>query len=132
MWVVFVVFIVLILLGMIKILKFKGSILVGNVFMYLFFVVIGSKVNFFGLLEVFVYIMFGLVVVFVYVILFIGFVKLFKFDLFICEVGSIVNIGGVIIVLMIVGVYNFVLILVGVFMGFLGNIIGIYCVFMVI
>lgn len=126
MWVVLVASTVSILLGMTKISKLKGSTLVGNVFMYLLLAATGSKANFFGLSEAPVYIMFGLVVVLVHAISFIGLAKLFKLDLFTCEVGSIANIGGVTTAPMIAGVHNPVLIPVGVLMGLLGNIIGTY------
>lgn len=131
MWVVLVASTVSILLGMTKISKLKGSTLVGNVFMYLLLAATGSKANFFGLSEAPVYIMFGLVVVLVHAISFIGLAKLFKLDLFTCEVGSIANIGGVTTAPMIAGVHNPVLIPVGVLMGLLGNIIGTYCALMV-
>ncbi|WP_131006225.1 DUF819 domain-containing protein [Clostridioides difficile] len=131
MWVVLVASTVSILLGMTKISKLKGSTLVGNVFMYLLLAATGSKANFFRLSEAPVYIMFGLVVVLVHAISFIGLAKLFKLDLFTCEVGSIANIGGVTTAPMIAGVHNPVLIPVGVLIGLLGNIIGTYCALMV-
>nr|WP_236875338.1 DUF819 family protein [Clostridioides difficile] len=99
---------------MTKISKLKGSTLVGNVFMDLLRAAKGSKANFFGLSEAHVYIMFGLVVVLVHAISVIGLDKLFKLDLFTCEVGSIANIVGVITVPLIAGVQHTVLIPVGV------------------
>lgn len=69
---------------------------------------------------------------FVYLVIMLLLVKLFKYDLFMFGVVSLVNIGGMVFVLMFVVVYNCVLILVGVIMVLMGFFLGIYFGMMIV
>ncbi|MGL5347904.1 MAG: DUF819 domain-containing protein [Peptostreptococcaceae bacterium] len=115
-----------IILGMTPLSKINGSALIGNVFMYLLLAVTGSKASFFGLGDAPIYILFGCVVIVVHLVGLILLAKLFKLDLFACELGSIANVGGVTSAPIFAGCYNPALIPVGVLMGLLGNVIGTY------
>lgn len=130
-WSILIVSTISIVLGMTPLSKINGSGLLGNVFMYLLLAVTGSKASFFGLADAPVYIMFGCVVIVVHLLGLLVFAKLFKLDLFACELGSIANVGGVTSSPIFAGVYNPALIPVGVLMGLLGNVIGTYVALMV-
>lgn len=125
-WTILIVSTVSIILGMTPISKINGSPLIGNVFMYLLLAVTGSKASFFGLSDAPIYIIFGFIVIAVHIIGLLLLAKLFKLDLFACELGSIANVGGVTSAPIFAGVYNPTLIPVGVLMGLLGNVIGTY------
>lgn len=115
-----------IILGMTPVSKINGSALIGNVFMYLLLAVTGSKASFFGLSDAPIYIVFGLVVIVVHLIGLVLLAKLFRLDLFACELGSMANVGGVTSAPIFAGCYNSALIPVGALMGLLGNVIGTY------
>ncbi|CEP39037.1 DUF819 family protein [Paraclostridium sordellii] len=125
-WTILIVSTVSIILGMTPISKINGSPLIGNVFMYLLLAVTGSKASFFGLSDAPIYIIFGFIVIAVHIIGLLLLAKLFRLDLFACELGSIANVGGVTSAPIFAGVYNPTLIPVGVLMGLLGNVIGTY------
>ena len=125
-WTILITSTISILLGMTPIAKMNGSNVIGSVFMYILLAVIGSKASFFGLSSAPVYIMIGLIIIAVHLIGLLILAKLFKLDLFACELGSIANVGGVTSAPIFAGVYNPSLIPVGVLMGLLGNVIGTY------
>lgn len=125
-WTILIASTISIILGMTAISKINGSALVGNVFMYLLLAVTGSKASFFGLGDAPIYIVFGCIVIIVHILGLLILAKLFRLDLFACELGSIANVGGVTSAPIFAGVYNPALIPVGVLMGLLGNVIGTY------
>lgn len=130
-WTILIVSTISIVLGMTRLSKINGSSLIGNVFMYLLLAVTGSKASFFGLSDAPVYIIFGCVVIVVHIIGLLILAKLFKLDLFACELGSIANVGGVTSAPIFAGVYDSSLIPVGVLMGLFGNVIGTYVALMI-
>ncbi len=125
-WTILITSTISILLGMTPIAKINGSNVIGNVFMYILLAVVGSKASFFGLSCAPIYIMIGLIIIAVHLIGLLILAKLFRLDLFACELGSIANVGGVTSAPIFAGVYNPSLIPVGVLMGLLGNVIGTY------
>ena len=125
-WTILITSTISIILGMTPIAKINGSNVIGNVFMYILLAVVGSKASFFGLSGAPVYIMIGLIIIVVHLVGLLLLAKLFKLDLFACELGSIANVGGVTSAPIFAGVYNPSLIPVGVLMGLLGNVIGTY------
>lgn len=129
-WTILIASTISIVLGMTPLAKINGSSLIGNVFMYLLLAVTGSKASFFGLGDAPVYIAFGCVVIVVHLLGLLVLAKLFKLDLFACELGSIANVGGVTSAPIFAGVYNPALIPIGVLMGLFGNIIGTYVALM--
>ena len=129
-WTILIVSTISIVLGMTPLSKINGASLIGNVFMYLLLAVTGSKASFFGLSDAPIYILFGIVVIVVHLLGLLILAKLFKLDLFACELGSIANVGGVTSAPIFAGVYNPELIPVGVLMGLLGNVIGTYVAIM--
>lgn len=129
-WTILIASTISIILGMTPLSKINGSSLVGNVFMYLLLAVTGSKASFFGLGDAPIYIFFGCIVIIVHILGLLVLAKLFRLDLFACELGSIANVGGVTSAPIFAGVYNPALIPVGVLMGLLGNVIGTYVALM--
>ena len=125
-WTILITSTISIILGMTPIARINGSNVIGGVFMYILLAVVGSKANFFGLSGAPVYIMIGLIIIVVHLVGLLLLAKLFKLDLFACELASIANVGGVTSAPIFAGVYNPSLIPVGVLMGLLGNVIGTY------
>lgn len=125
-WNILITSTISIILGMTSLSRINGSSLIGNIFMYILLAVTGSKASFFGLGDAPIYIMFGCIVIIVHILGLLLLSKLFRLDLFACELGSIANVGGVSSAPIFAGVYNPALIPIGVLMGLLGNIIGTY------
>lgn len=115
-----------ILLAMTPVAKMKGSQVVGNVFMYIILAATGAKANFFTLADAPIYLLMGITILVIHAVTYMLFAKLFKLDLFTCEVASVANIGGVSSTPIVAGAHNPALIPIGVLMGLLGNVIGTY------
>jgi len=103
-----------------------GSSHVGNLFLYILLGTIGAKANITQIGDLPYYIAVGILWIFIHaIILFFG-GRLLKAPMFLIATSSQANIGGVVSAPIIATVYKKSLAPVGLLMGVIGNIIGIY------
>ena len=103
-----------------------GASHVGNLFLYILLGTIGAKANITQIADLPYYIAVGLLWIFIHaIILFFG-GRLLKAPMFLIATSSQANIGGVVSAPIIATVYKKSLAPVGLLMGVIGNIIGIY------
>ncbi|MEC9274022.1 MAG: DUF819 family protein [Candidatus Neomarinimicrobiota bacterium] len=107
-------------------LENAGASHIGNFFLYLLLATIGAKANLTSIIYAPVFLLVGICWIAVHaVILFMG-GRLLKVPMFLIATSSQANIGGVVSAPIIATVYQKSLAPVGLLMGVLGNIIGIY------
>lgn len=107
-------------------LENAGASHIGNLFLYLLLATIGAKANLNAILYAPIFLLVGMCWISIHaIILFIG-GSLFKVPMFLIATSSQANIGGVVSAPIIATVYQKSLAPVGLLMGLLGNIIGIY------
>ena len=107
-------------------LENAGASHIGNLFLYLLLATIGAKANLNAILYAPIFLLVGMCWISIHaIILFIG-GRLFKVPMFLIATSSQANIGGVVSAPIIATVYQKSLAPVGLLMGLLGNIIGIY------
>ncbi len=107
-------------------LENAGASHIGNFFLYLLLATIGAKANLTSIIYAPVFLLVGMCWIAVHaVILFMG-GRLLKVPMFLIATSSQANIGGVVSAPIIATVYQKSLAPVGLLMGVLGNIIGIY------
>tara|TARA_B110000438_G_scaffold147606_1_gene142171 strand:+ start:1377 stop:2555 length:1179 start_codon:yes stop_codon:yes gene_type:complete len=107
-------------------LENAGASHIGNLFLYLLLATIGAKANLNAILYAPIFLLVGMCWLSIHaIILFIG-GRLFKVPMFLIATSSQANIGGVVSAPIIATVYQKSLAPVGLLMGLLGNIIGIY------
>ena len=103
-----------------------GASHVGNLFLYILLGTIGAKANITQIADLPYYIAVGVIWIFIHaIILFFG-GRLLKAPMFLIATSSQANIGGVVSAPIIATVYKKSLAPVGLLMGVIGNIIGIY------
>ena len=107
-------------------LENAGASHIGNFFLYLLLATIGAKANLNAIIHAPLFLLVGVCWIVVHAtILFIG-GRLFKVPMFLIATSSQANIGGVVSAPIIASVYQKSLAPVGLLMGVLGNIMGIY------
>ena len=107
-------------------LENSGASHVGNIFLYILLGTIGAKANIMQVTDLPIYIIVGIVwILFHAIILFIG-GRLLKAPMFLIATSSQANIGGVVSAPIVATVYKKSLAPVGLLMGVMGNVIGIY------
>ena len=107
-------------------LENAGASHIGNFFLYLLLATIGAKANFTSILYAPVFLLVGICWITIHAaILFMG-GRLLKVPMFLIATSSQANIGGVVTAPIVASVYQKSLAPVGLLMGVLGNIIGIY------
>jgi len=127
-WTIIVVSAIGILLSFTKLsdLENAGASHVGNIFLYILLGTIGAKANIMQVTDLPIYIIVGIVwILFHAIILFIG-GRLLRAPMFLIATSSQANIGGVVSAPIVATVYKKSLAPVGLLMGVMGNIIGIY------
>jgi len=103
-----------------------GSSHIGNIFLYILLGTIGAKANIMQVTDLPIYIIVGVFWILIHaVILFFG-GRLLKAPMFLIATSSQANIGGVVSAPIVATVYKKSLAPVGLLMGVMGNIIGIY------
>jgi len=107
-------------------LEKAGASHVGNIFLYLLLATIGAKADLNAILEAPLFLLAGVLWIIIHaVILFIG-GRLLKAPMFLIATSSQANIGGVVSAPIVATVYQKSLAPVGLLMGVMGNVIGIY------
>ena len=127
-WTIIVVSAIGILLSFTKLsdLENAGASHVGNIFLYILLGTIGAKANIMQVTDLPIYIIVGIVwILFHAIILFIG-GRLLRAPMFLIATSSLANIGGVVSAPIVATVYKKSLAPVGLLMGVMGNVIGIY------
>jgi uncharacterized membrane protein len=127
-WTIIIVSILGIILSLTPLsdLENVGASHIGNFFLYLLLATIGAKANLTSIIYAPVFLLVGICWIAVHaVILFMG-GRLLKVPMFLIATSSQANIGGVVSAPIIATVYQKSLAPVGLLMGVLGNIIGIY------
>ena len=103
-----------------------GSAHIGNFFLYILIATIGAQANITSLASLPYFVLLGVVWIIIHAgVLFLG-GRLLKVPMFLIATSSQANIGGVVSAPIVASVYNKSLAPVGLLMGILGNIIGIY------
>jgi uncharacterized membrane protein len=102
----------------------SGSMILGNMILYLIVALIASRANFAELTEAPLYILAGFVIIAIHVLVMVLFAKLFRLDLFSIGVASLANIGGVASAPILASAYSKALIPIGVLMAMIGYIVG--------
>ena len=103
-----------------------GASHVGNLFLYILLGTIGARANITQIADLPYYILVGIVWIFIHaLILFFG-GRLLRAPMFLIATSSQANIGGVVSAPIIATVYKKSLAPVGLLMGVIGNIVGIY------
>lgn len=123
-WAILISTILGILGALTKLGKLAGSSQISNIMLYIIVSLIASRANFGDLQSAHIYIISGFVILSIHGIVLILFAKIFKLDLFTCEVASLANVGGVASAPILAGTYNENLVPVGVLMALMGYIIG--------
>ena len=127
-WTIIVVSAIGILLSFTRLsdLENAGASHVGNIFLYILLGTIGAKANIMQVTDLPIYIIVGIVwILFHAIILFIG-GRLLRAPMFLIATSSQANIGGVVSAPIVATVYRKSLAPVGLLMGVMGNVIGIY------
>ena len=127
-WTIIVVSAIGILLSFTRLsdLENAGASHVGNIFLYILLGTIGAKANIMQITDLPIYIIVGIVwILFHAIILFIG-GRLLRAPMFLIATSSQANIGGVVSAPIVATVYKKSLAPVGLLMGVMGNVIGIY------
>ena len=127
-WTIIIVSILGIILSLTPLsdLENAGASHIGNFFLYLLLATIGAKANLTSIIHAPVFLLVGICWIAVHAaILFMG-GRLLKVPMFLIATSSQANIGGVVSAPIIATVYQKSLAPVGLLMGVLGNIIGIY------
>ena len=127
-WTIIVVSAIGILLSFTRLsdLENAGASHVGNIFLYILLGTIGAKANIMQVTDLPIYIIVGIVwILFHAIILFIG-GRLLRAPMFLIATSSQANIGGVVSAPIVATVYKKSLAPVGLLMGVMGNVIGIY------
>ena len=127
-WTIIVVSAIGILLSFTRLsdLENAGASHVGNIFLYILLGTIGAKANIMQVTDIPIYIIVGIVwILFHAIILFIG-GRLLRAPMFLIATSSQANIGGVVSAPIVATVYKKSLAPVGLLMGVMGNVIGIY------
>jgi|TARA_B100001996_G_scaffold114682_1_gene86770 uncharacterized membrane protein len=127
-WTIIIVSILGIILSLTPLsdLENAGASHIGNFFLYLLLATIGAKANLVSIIYAPVFLLVGICWIAIHaVILFMG-GRLLKVPMFLIATSSQANIGGVVSAPIIATVYQKSLAPVGLLMGVLGNIIGIY------
>ena len=127
-WTIIVVSAIGILLSFTRLsdLENAGASHVGNIFLYILLGTIGAKANIMQVTDLPIYIIVGIVwILFHAIILFIG-GRLLRAPMFLIATSSQANIGGVVSAPIVASVYRKSLAPVGLLMGVMGNVIGIY------
>ena len=127
-WTIIVVSAIGILLSFTRLsdLENAGASHVGNIFLYILLGTIGAKANIMQVTDLPIYIIVGIVwILFHAIILFIG-GRLIRAPMFLIATSSQANIGGVVSAPIVATVYKKSLAPVGLLMGVMGNVIGIY------
>ena len=127
-WTIIVVSAIGILLSFTRLsdLENAGASHVGNIFLYILLGTIGAKANIMQVTDIPIYIIVGIVwILFHAIILFIG-GRLLRAPMFLIATSSQANIGGVVSAPIVATVYRKSLAPVGLLMGVMGNVIGIY------
>lgn len=104
--------------------RLSGSMILGNMILYLIVALIASRANFAELTEAPLYIFAGFVIIAIHVLVMVLFAKLFRLDLFSIGVASLANIGGVASAPILASAYSKALIPIGVLMAMIGYIVG--------
>ena len=127
-WTIIIVSAIGILLSFTKLsdLDNAGASHVGNIFLYILLGTIGAKANIMQVTDLPIYIIVGVVwIAFHALILFLG-GRLLRAPMFLIATSSQANIGGVVSAPIVATVYKKSLAPVGLLMGVMGNVIGIY------
>jgi len=107
-------------------LEREGASHLGNFFLYLLLATIGAKADLRAITEAPVFILVGVVWILVHAIILFGTGRLLKAPMFLIATSSQANIGGVVSAPIVASVYQKGLAPVGLLMGVLGNILGLY------
>ena len=127
-WTIIIVSAIGILLSFTRLsdLENAGASHVGNIFLYILLGTIGAKANIMQVTDLPIYIIVGIVWILIHaIILFIG-GRLLRAPMFLIATSSQANIGGVVSAPIVATVYKKSLAPVGLLMGVMGNVIGIY------
>lgn len=107
-------------------LEFVGASHVGNIFLFLLLATIGAKADLQAITQAPLFLVAGVVWILIHaIILFLG-GKLLKAPMFLIATSSQANVGGVVSAPIVASVYRKSLAPVGLLMGVVGNILGIY------
>lgn len=127
-WTIIIVSIIGLLLSLTRFssLEYAGASHVGNIFLYLLLATIGAKADLQAITQAPMFLVAGVVWIAIHAtILFFG-GKLLKAPMFLIATSSQANIGGVVSAPIVASVYRKSLAPVGLLMGVVGNVIGIY------
>ena len=127
-WTIIIVSAIGILISFTKLseLDNAGASHVGNIFLYILLGTIGAKANIMQVTDLPIYIIVGIVwIVFHALILFLG-GRMLRAPMFLIATSSQANIGGVVCAPIVATVYKKSLAPVGLLLGVMGNVIGIY------
>lgn len=123
-WAILIATILGVLGALTKLGKLAGSSQISNIMLYIIVSLIASRANFGDLQNAHIYIISGFIILSIHGMVLILFAKIFKLDLFTCEVASLANVGGVASAPILAGTYNENLVPIGVLMALMGYIIG--------
>ncbi|MFT7824257.1 MAG: DUF819 family protein [Sulfurimonas sp.] len=123
-WVVIIATTAGILMALTPLSKQSGSMILGNIMLYLIVALIASRADFAELTEAPLYIIAGFVIISIHALVMVVFAKLFRIDLFSLGVASLANIGGVASAPILASAYSKALIPIGVLMAMMGYILG--------
>ena len=127
-WTIIIVSIIGLGLSLTKLseLENAGASHVGNIFLYLLLATIGAKADLQAITQAPLFLVVGVVWILIHaVILFFG-GKLLKAPMFLIATSSQANVGGVVSAPIVASVYRKSLAPVGLLMGVVGNVLGIY------
>ncbi len=127
-WTIIIVSIIGLVLSLTRLaeLEFAGASHVGNLFLFLLLATIGAKADLQAITRAPVFLLAGVVWILIHaVILFFG-GKLLKAPMFLIATSSQANVGGVVSAPIVASVYRKSLAPVGLLLGVVGNILGIY------
>ncbi len=110
--------------GMSPLAKLGGRDELSNMLCYTVVSLIASRAGFNELFDAPIWLIFGAVALVIHVILYTGFAKIFRFDMYSCGVASMACVGGTGSAPVIAAAYNSMLIPVGILMGIFGGLLG--------
>ena len=127
-WTIIIVSILGIILSLTPLsnLENAGASQIGNLFLYLLLATIGAKANLYAIFYVPVFLLVGICWIIVHASILFMSGRVLKIPMFLVATSSQANIGGVVTAPIIATVYQKSLAPVGLLMGVMGNIIGIY------
>lgn len=104
--------------------RFPGAGKISSALLISVVAVLASQSNFQGIAAAPLYLLCGATIITIHAVLLVGFAKLFRFDLYLCGISSLAQIGGVAATPVLAASYSRALVPVGVLLALLGYILG--------